>query len=188
MKRLMIIAAALAVSASSNTIAQYGETDTGKNAAVRAASNLRTARFTGNLKDIHIAFKLDTRLTRSLYMGDRWVSPPTFVGTRQKGDEYTLEARINGIDTMGRNVPIRPEWILSDPEMVSLLSTSVNTVRITVKHAGESHLTLASNGCSKDLLIKATQDGSAMQVEIIQHMDNGPCVVEQTRTISRSEE
>jgi hypothetical protein len=32
----------------------------------------------GSLTAVNIVFKLDPRLSRGLYMGDRWVSPPTF--------------------------------------------------------------------------------------------------------------
>lgn len=101
-------------------------------------------------------------------MGDRWVSPPTFVGTRQKGNEYTLEARVNGIDMMGRSVPIRPEWTLCDPEMVKVNTRENETVQIIVRQAGESRVKLATQGLSKHLRIMATREGDTMQVQVFQ--------------------
>jgi len=133
-------------------------------ARVPAGSN--TVAVTDNLKNIQASFKLDPRLTRSLYMGERWVSPPTFTGTRQEGNEYTLEARAQGIDARGQRIAVDPEWIPSDPDMVVLSPARGDAVRITVKRAGESTLTLAARGISRELRIKATSTGNAMQVEI----------------------
>jgi hypothetical protein len=39
--------------------------------------------------DIAVVFKLDPRLTAGLYMGDRWVSPPTY-STVHPGKQATL--------------------------------------------------------------------------------------------------
>ena len=118
--------------------------------------------------DIKASFKLDPRLTRSLYMGDRWVSPTTYTGVRQTGKEYVVDARVHGIDAKGRPMRISPEWIPSDPEMVAVSPTQGNEVKIVVKHAGATKLKLATAGFSKELLVKAKYEGGAMQVEISQ--------------------
>lgn len=121
------------------------------------------------LTDIKVSFKVDPRLTRSLYMGDRWVSPPTYVGTN---GQDTVEARAKGVDVKGVTMQVTPKWIPSDPEMVTVASSEGNEVKITVKRAGESHLRLAiENGSGevilfKELLIKAWSQGGAIQVEI----------------------
>jgi FKBP-type peptidyl-prolyl cis-trans isomerase FklB len=73
-----------------------------------------------DLRDIKMSFKLDPRLTRGRYMGDRWVSPPTYTGVRQEGKEYAVEARAEGLDAKGRPMRISPEWIPSDPGMVTV--------------------------------------------------------------------
>ena len=118
------------------------------------------------LKDIQVFFKVDPRLTRSLYMGDRWVSPPTYTGTRQTGTVYTMEARTQGIDARGGSIPVSPEWIPSDPGMVAVAPATGDAVTITVKRAGESILRVAANGIARELIIRATKEGEALQVEI----------------------
>lgn len=131
-------------------------------------SNDMAGRMIGDLKDIQTSFKLDTRLTKSLYMGERWVSPPTYSGARQQGNAYIVEARAHGIDAMGRRFAISPDWIPSDPEMVSLSPAEDKTVKIRVQRAGESTLNVTAHGLSRELLIKATSTGSGMQVKISQ--------------------
>lgn len=130
--------------------------------AVRKARESASAQ----LKDIKASFKLDPLLTQGLYMGDRWVSPPTYTGVRQEGTEYSVDARAYGIDARGQRIPLSPEWIPSNPEMVVVSPAEANTVKITVKQAGESMLNVAANGLSRAYLIKATSGGDAMQVEI----------------------
>jgi len=129
--------------------------------AINAAPADRTP-----LKDIEISFKLDPRLTQGLYMGNRWVSPPTFSDTRREGDTYTLEARVQGITADGRRVRVSPEWIPSEPEMVQVSAAGDDTTRILVTQPGESRLILATPGFSKELRITATRDGNTMQVQV----------------------
>jgi hypothetical protein len=52
----------------------------------------------GALTGIAISFKMDPRITRGMYMGDRWISPPTFTSTFQEGKETIVEARVHGVD------------------------------------------------------------------------------------------
>ncbi|MFV8781961.1 FKBP-type peptidyl-prolyl cis-trans isomerase N-terminal domain-containing protein [Microbulbifer sp. SA54] len=120
------------------------------------------------LIDIEVLFKLDERLTRGVYMGDRWVSPEKFTGTRQAGAEYTLDLRAQGLGDNKRKILIKPEWTASDPEMVQVTPAENGQVRISIAHEGESHLTVAANGVSKRLHIKATGDGETMLVEVTQ--------------------
>ena len=114
---------------------------------------------------IEITFKLDTRLTRGMYMGDRWVSPPTFiqVGT---GKEVTVVARTQGLDAAGRKVNVVPEWIPEDSEMVTVNPGPGSEVRITVRREGQSRLKVVAPGVSEQLDIKASVMGDNLQVEI----------------------
>ena len=142
-----------------------------KDTAVGAAKDLARdddAVATSNLKDIQVVFKQDRRLTQGLYMGERWVSPSTYSSLRQQGQEYTLEARAYGIDSKGRRMPISPEWIPADADMVVVSPTQGDAVKITVKRGGESRLNMAVNGFSKELLVKAISDGRTVQVKISQ--------------------
>ncbi|MBI4776481.1 MAG: hypothetical protein HY788_20280 [Deltaproteobacteria bacterium] len=120
------------------------------------------------ITDVKVSFKLDPRLTRGQYMGDRWLSPPTFTSTLQAGTKITVEARAHGLDALGRGILIDSEWIPSDPEMVSISPGQGKTVKLTVKRAGESRLKVVSNEITKELTIKAIAKGDAMQVEISQ--------------------
>lgn len=111
------------------------------------------------------SFKLDPRLTRAQYMGDRWIAPPVYTGTV---GQDTVEVSVSGIDAQGRPIPVNPRWIAVDPEMVAVTSRAGNVVTITVKRAGESTLKVATDKFSKDLLIKAKLVDNAMRLEISQ--------------------
>ncbi len=123
----------------------------------------------GTLSDIKVSFKLDPRLTRAQYMGDRWVSPTTYTSTLQVGTELTVEARAQGLDAGGRRVPITPKWIPADPEMVTVVPNRGKVVKIIVKRPGQTSLKVVSQKFKKELHIKAMDRGNnAMQVEISQ--------------------
>lgn len=122
----------------------------------------------GVLDEIKISFKLDPRLTRAQYMGDRWVSPPTFTSTLQAGSELTVEARAQGIGADGAPIPITPEWIPADTGMVTVTPVSGEAVRIIVKRAGQTRLKVVSRDITKELFIKGLNRDGGMQVEISQ--------------------
>ena len=120
------------------------------------------------LSGIRVSFKIDPRLTRGIFMGDLWVSPPTYTSAVQEGKEATVEARAAAVDARGRPMDINPEWVPADPEMVTVTPRQGNEVKITVKRAGQSNLKVASRDVSKTLSIKAMYKGDAIQVEISQ--------------------
>jgi hypothetical protein len=122
----------------------------------------------GAVKGIAVSFKVDSRLTKGLYMGDRWVSPPTFTSTLQEGKEIIVEARVHGVDANGNTMKIMPKWTPSDPGMVAVTPGEGSEVSITVKRAGKSTLNVAAAGVSKEVTIKAIGEGNALQVEITQ--------------------
>ena len=127
------------------------------------------------LKDITVSFKLDPQLTQGLYMGERWVSPPTFSAVRE-GKEITVEARVQGLDATGNMVKISPQWIPAVPEMVTVSPGQGDAVKITVRRTGQSSLKVVSQGFSKELFIKAKDEGDAIQVDIaqVQSASGGP--------------
>lgn len=120
------------------------------------------------LARIRVFFKLDPHLTQSMYLGDRWVSPPTFTSVRQAGEEYLLEARAEGIDAEGGAAAVSPEWVPSDPTMVTVAPRQGEAVRIVVKRAGESRLKVATATRSTELFLKAVAGGGGIQVEVSQ--------------------
>lgn len=115
------------------------------------------------ITDIKISFKLDTRLTHGQYMGDLWVSPPTYTGTV---GQDTVDARVEGVDVAGNSVVISSEWTASDPSMIEVSPEQGKEVKITVKRTGESRLTAVAPGFSKELYIKAVHKNNAMQIDI----------------------
>ncbi len=119
-----------------------------------------------SISEIKISFKMDPRVTRGMYMGDRWISPPTYTRIGE-GPECTLEVRAEVLDAEGKPIGISPAWTPSDPEMVGVTPAQGNEVKITVKQAGESSLKVTFQGFSKTLLIKAAAyHGNALQVDI----------------------
>jgi FKBP-type peptidyl-prolyl cis-trans isomerase len=134
--------------------------------AVEGAPTGKPGSTAAALTGIQVSFKLDPGLTRSLYMGDRWVSPRTYVAQPQ-GKTSTVEASARGMDATGNRIDIQPEWKPSDPEMVEVKGRG-RDVKITVKRAGESKLVVAFQGLTKELAIKASPKGEALAVEIAQ--------------------
>ena len=122
-----------------------------------------------DLTDIKVSFKLDPRLTRSLYMGDRWVSPPTYTRVQERGQALAVDARAEGLDVKGRTMRISPEWIPSDPGMVTVSPARDGAAIIVVKRAGESRLKVTSADVSRELTIKASANtDNTLMVEIYQ--------------------
>ena len=120
--------------------------------------------------DIRIEFKLDQRLTRAVYMGDRWVWPSKFTPAIQQGKTCTVQAKAYGLYAGRIKITISPKWIPQDPEMVTVSPNEGHQISIIVKRAGKSTLTVSAQGYSKVLLIKAEQRKNALQVEILQKM------------------
>jgi hypothetical protein len=122
------------------------------------------------LSGIDILFKLDPRLTKGLYMGDRWVSGPTYSGAQQ--DAFTVEVRAQGLDFNGQPVTTEPEWIATDPDMVTIAPRRGDLVTITVRRAGVSRVRVTVPGQSEDtamfteLWVKAASPGALLAVDI----------------------
>ena len=115
--------------------------------------------------EIRFLFKLDPRLSGPTYGGERWISPLTYMGATAQD---TVEARAQAVDAKGRPANITPEWIPSDPEMVTVSPSQGHRVTITVKRAGESKLKVVSQELSKELVVKAKYMGEIIFVEIAQ--------------------
>ena len=126
------------------------------------------AKTTLPLEDIRISFKLDPRLSGATYGGERWIASSPFTSLAQVGTQATVEAKADGVAKSGAPVHATVEWKPADPEMITVASGENSQVKITVHHAGESKLTVAANGVSKQLLVKAKYVGNATQVEISQ--------------------
>lgn len=155
--------------------------DARKQAAAQQSNVMPTA--SGPPTDVAVSFKLDPRLTRSLYMGDRWFSPATFT-TTQDVDRINVEVRAVGRDARGQDARIDPEWIATDPKMVTVSPARGNQVTITVHRPGETRLRVVQplvqstrsvadgraneQAIVKELTIRAWKQGPAIQAEISQ--------------------
>lgn len=131
----------------------------------RASEGKDSAKAVAAVADIKVSFRLDPRMTRGLYMGERWVSPPTYVGAT---GQDTVMVRAEGFDAKGRPVGILPEWVPADPEMVEVSPRQGKEVTIAVRRAGQSTVRVAFPGVSRELIVKSAGKGVALQVEISQ--------------------
>ena len=102
--------------------------------ALTAASCLGLASTAAVAGDSKIAFKLDPRLTNSLYMGDRWVTPTKFIQV-QDGAKLVVAAK----------GPKGASWVAADSSMVTVTPVADDEVRITINRAGQTTMTAAGN-------------------------------------------
>jgi FKBP-type peptidyl-prolyl cis-trans isomerase FklB len=119
------------------------------------------------LEEMHLSFKLDSRLTKGLYMGDRWVSPAVYTGVGD-GNSLIVDVRANGFDSKKTQIEISPTWIPSDPGMLTVSPSQGSEVKIIVKRAGETSLQVTAPGVSRVLIIKAAYQNGILQAEIAQ--------------------
>lgn len=112
------------------------------------------------LARIRVDLMLDPTLTRSLQMGDRWVSPPTFQHVRQAGRRAKVVARAIGLDYRGKllNRRLEAEWVAADPSLISVSPTSGHQVTITMEAPGESSLTVINGEVTEVLTLEAIYD------------------------------
>jgi hypothetical protein len=115
---------------------------------------------------IQVSFKLDPRVTKSLYMGERWVSGATYSSApAPEGEAIIVEARARraGAATAGE---ARPRWIASDPEMVTVSPAEGDDVKVTVRRAGESTVTVSHGDVSRAFTVKTVRQGDHWRVEL----------------------
>ncbi len=119
--------------------------------------------------DVKLSFRLDPRITQGLYMGDRWVSPPTYTIV-QTGKEATVDVKAYPVDAQQIPMNVGLKWTPSDKKMVAVSQGKGKgqEIKITVRQAGESKLKVASGEFSKEFSIKATYKNEATYVEITQ--------------------
>lgn len=120
---------------------------------------------------IQVEFKLDPRITGALYMGERWVSPPSY-DTVQPGAIFAVEARAQLLDVDGRPQQSDIEWIPSDPALIVITPGQGSQVMIQVQGAGETSVQVISQGVAKTLAITATYQENAIRVKITQSDDD----------------
>ena len=165
MEAVMRCCLILALAASLSSLNGFAQTPGPEHMRTEYQPRMRGVPSDAAIADIKVSFKLDSRLTQGLYMGERWVSPPTYVGASA---QHTVEAKVYGLDAKGIARNITPQWIPADPEMVTVSPTEGSEVEITVNRTGESRLEVTTKEVSKELTIKAVNQGTGIQVEIAQ--------------------
>lgn len=114
-----------------------------------------------------VTFRLDPAVTRGLYLGDRWVSPPTF-HFAQPGSQYVFQAKLQSIDAHDDRVDLSGDWSTDDPEMIAIERHDHGAVTIVVRRAGEGRLFVSAGSTRKVLQVQARQTEDAMDVRIAQ--------------------
>jgi hypothetical protein len=115
---------------------------------------------------INVAFKLDQRITRALYMGDRWLPPPF----TQRGDEkqVIVEAWAEAVNASGQRLNEAVEWIPADPTIATVASGQDNQVAITVLRPGQTSLRLVAGAISTELMLTAAHNKGALEAQLSQ--------------------
>jgi len=112
---------------------------------------------------IQLSFKRDPRLVDPFRGIGPWVTGSNYGGATAQD---TVEARAEGVDAAGKPTKISPQWIPSDPEMVTVSPSQGDNVKITVHRAGESKLKITYQSLSKELEIRAKYINKFMLFEI----------------------
>jgi FKBP-type peptidyl-prolyl cis-trans isomerase FklB len=115
------------------------------------------------ISSIQLSFRRDPRLVDPTRNPQQWVPGPRYAGATAQD---TVEVRVEGVNAAGKPAKISPQWIPSDPEMVTVSPTEGDDVKITVHRAGESKLKIAYQGLSKELAIKAKYVNKFMMLEM----------------------
>jgi FKBP-type peptidyl-prolyl cis-trans isomerase len=113
--------------------------------------------------DIQLSFKRDPRAVDPTRGLGPWVSGPNYGGATAQD---TVEVRAEGVDAAGKPAKINPQWIPSDPEIVTVSPSQGDDVQIKVHRAGESKLKITYQGVSKELVVRAKYEGKFMLFEI----------------------
>ena len=119
-----------------------------------------------SITNIKISFKMNPSVTRGMYMGDRWLSPPYY--NVEEGKEISVEALAQGLDAQGKLIEISPTWKAGDPAMIKISLDKGQKVTLTIIKEGKSNLRVSFGDISRELLVKAWHKDNAMHVEISQ--------------------
>ena len=112
---------------------------------------------------LRVAFQLDRALTQGHYLGERWVSPPTF-HFAQPGERYTVRARLRQVDALGERIDISGDWATGDPDILAITRLDDGQVQLDILQPGTTELTVSAGGERKVLQVEARRTADAMDV------------------------
>jgi len=110
-----------------------------------------------------VAFQLDRALTQGHYLGERWVSPPTF-HFAQAGERYSVRARLRQVDARGERIEVSGDWATGDPDILAITRLGDGQVQLDILQPGTTELTVSAGGERKVLQVEARRTPDAMDV------------------------
>jgi hypothetical protein len=129
---------------------------TDENAAPKAPPAVDTS-------GLKVYFLLDPRITRGMYMGDHWVSPPSFTRVFERG-ESSLPAKAMGLDAAGAWVEVGPSWTAADDSVIKISPSVGHQVEITAIKAGKTKLTVILGKASRTLDVETVFEGGVWKI------------------------
>ena len=160
------VALALAVVAFTAARSQRGPSPVAVSPASAPRAAMPSQHVVQRMPELRIAFRLDPALTRSLYMGERWVSPPVFEFA-QPGDTFTVRAKAQSIGRDGEPGDVSGDWSTGNPAMLAI-ERGHGEVTLVVREPGEADLIVATGAGTRTLHVKATRSADAMRVSFTQ--------------------
>jgi hypothetical protein len=116
---------------------------------------------------IQVTFKLDPRVTKGLYMGDRWASQVTYASASAPDVEaIAVQARARAAAVADAKGKAGPSWTASDPEMVTISPAQGDDVKVNVRRAGESTVTVKAGDLSSTFTVKTARQADRWRVEL----------------------
>ena len=113
-----------------------------------------------------VSFKVDPRVTKSLYMGERWVSNSSYSRVQDGKSALVVEVRAHGRDAGGKSVPLRPTWTPADANIVTVSPREGHEVKLTILHPGRTSVEVAYGGRAKKLTVNAVEERGLLRVDI----------------------
>ncbi len=110
---------------------------------------------------IKVSYLLDPRITRGAYMGERWLSRPSYAIRAGR----SMSVKTIGLDARGRAVKIAPTWT-GDPDMVSITPNEGRMVTISVLKPGQSDVVVTAGNVSQKLSVTSLQEDGVWSIEI----------------------
>lgn len=179
-RRVLLVGMLVVFAAAVFTLAYSQHTDRGDASA--APAGVSAAMDTGTAADPNrmatttatkaetrtvVSFRLDPSVTRGLFLGDRWVSPPVF-HFAQPGKQYVVQAKLQSVDAQDQYTDLNGNWSTDDPEMIAITRHELGDATVVVRRAGEARVFVAAGGETKALRVKALATADAMDVSISQ--------------------
>ncbi|MBM4273141.1 MAG: hypothetical protein FJ134_01580 [Deltaproteobacteria bacterium] len=116
---------------------------------------------------LRVWFKNEFLTKENVYMGEVWNDPDKFQRTRE-GRTFTHDLKVMGLDSRRNQVVVNATWKVSDQAQVKITPQRGHQVKLTIKKAGESTVTVSSGKISRKLTVIAEYRDGSMRVEIRQ--------------------